>query len=74
MLGVSERMTEYTVILISDPEMPGAINVTVPELPGCLTYGESREEALAKAKLLAIAKINLWNWLAITARAEDPPL
>jgi predicted RNase H-like HicB family nuclease len=43
---------KYTVILQaeSDPDFRGYFNVIVPALPGCLTYGASRDEALANAK------------------------
>ncbi len=39
----------YTVILAPDPET-GAIGVAVPMLPGCVTVGETIEEALANAR------------------------
>lgn len=44
-------MTEYkyTIILEPDPE-EGGYTVTVPSLPGCVTQGETREEAIAMAK------------------------
>lgn len=37
----------YGVLLTRDEE--GGWDVTVPDLPGCFTYGESRMEALAQA-------------------------
>jgi predicted RNase H-like HicB family nuclease len=36
---------EYEVVLI--PEQTGGYSVTVPALPGCVSQGETREEALA---------------------------
>jgi antitoxin HicB len=36
---------EYEVVLI--PEEEGGYSVTVPALPGCVSQGETREEALA---------------------------
>jgi len=39
----------YTIILHPDPE-EGGYTVTVPALPGCVTQGESLEEAIAMAK------------------------
>jgi predicted RNase H-like HicB family nuclease len=39
---VSSR--EYEVVLI--PEEEGGYSVTVPALPGCVSQGETREEAL----------------------------
>lgn len=38
----------YRVLLSKEPE--GGYTVTVPVLPGCLTYGETLEEALDMAK------------------------
>ena len=47
-----EAMTHYhfTVVLEPDREEPERYNVRVPALPGCLTYGESLEDALANAQ------------------------
>ena len=42
-------MTKYTVIL--EPNSPEqGYTVRVPALPGCITYGRTREEALTRAK------------------------
>ncbi|MGH2561465.1 MAG: type II toxin-antitoxin system HicB family antitoxin [Thermomicrobiales bacterium] len=42
-------MIRYTVVL--DPEPDGsAYTVTVPVLPGCVTWGETIDEALANAR------------------------
>ena len=38
----------YTIILRPEPE--GGFSVTVPALPGCVTQGETMEEAVAMAK------------------------
>lgn len=43
-------MREFTVILTPEPDQPGVFNVTVPALPGCNTWGQGREEALANAR------------------------
>ncbi len=40
---------QYTIILHPDPE-EGGYTVTVPALPGCVTQGETVEEAVAMAK------------------------
>lgn len=40
---------QYTVILYPDPD-EGGYSVTVPALPGCVTQGETLEEAIAMAK------------------------
>jgi len=42
------RLT-YSVLLQPDPD-EGGFTVTVPELPGIVTQGESFEEALAMAR------------------------
>ena len=39
----------YTIILYPDTE-EGGYTVTVPALPGCITQGETIEEAIAMAK------------------------
>jgi antitoxin HicB len=40
---------QYTIILHLDPE-EGGYTVTVPTFPGCITQGETLEEAIAMAK------------------------
>jgi antitoxin HicB len=40
---------KYTIILDPDPD-EGGYTVTVPALPGCVTQGETLEEAIAMAK------------------------
>jgi antitoxin HicB len=39
----------FTAVLEPDREEPWRYNVRVPALPGCLTYGESVDDALANA-------------------------
>ena len=42
-------MAKYTIIL--EPNYPEeGYTVRVPALPGCVTYGKSREEALSRAQ------------------------
>lgn len=44
-------MTEYKYTIILDPDPDeGGYTVTVPALPGCVTQGETIEEAIAMAK------------------------
>jgi antitoxin HicB len=43
------RFGHYTVVIEPDEEEPHRYNVRVPALPGCLTYGESIDDALANA-------------------------
>ncbi len=42
-------MTEYTIILDPDAE-GGGYTVTVPVLPGCITQGKTKKEAIEHAK------------------------
>jgi len=41
-------MISYRILLKKEPE--GGYTVTVPSLPGCVTYGESIEKATEMAK------------------------
>lgn len=41
-------MYTYKIHLHKEPE--GGFTVTVPALPGCITYGEDIDEAIAMAK------------------------
>lgn len=41
-------MARYTVVLTPDPD--GGFVVSVPSLPGCITQGDTRDEALANAR------------------------
>lgn len=49
---VKNGARHYTVILQpeTEPGFEGYFNVIVPALPGCFTYGTSREDALANAR------------------------
>ena len=42
------QMISYRILLKKEPE--GGYTVTVPSLPGCVTYGESIEKATEMAK------------------------
>ena len=42
-------MNRYSIILFPDPE-EGGYTVTVPALPGCVTEGDTSEEAIENAK------------------------
>ena len=48
------KLLKYTVIYTSEPE--GGFTVTVPALPGCVTYGKDLNEA----KKMAIDAIKLY--------------
>lgn len=41
-------LRSYRILLRKEPE--GGYTVTVPSLPGCVTYGETVEEAIEMAK------------------------
>ena len=43
------RKKKFTVVLKRDEERCEAYNVTVPALPGCLTWGVGEERALMYA-------------------------
>jgi predicted RNase H-like HicB family nuclease len=42
------KQSTYRVLLNKEPE--GGYIVLVPTLPGCITYGESMDEAVSNAK------------------------
>ncbi len=42
------KVLNYRILLRNEPE--GGYTVTVPSLPGCVTYGATLEEARAMAK------------------------
>lgn len=42
-------MRRYTVLLMPDPE-DGGYTVTVPAMPGCITEGDTLDEALDHAR------------------------
>jgi len=48
----AKRGRVYTIILQAetDPEFEGYYNASVPALPGCFSYGASRQEALSNIK------------------------
>jgi predicted RNase H-like HicB family nuclease len=56
----------YPAILYPDD---GKIGVTVPDLPGCHTYGDDKAEALLMAK----DAVEMWLWLAENKREPIPP-
>ncbi|MBM4177053.1 MAG: type II toxin-antitoxin system HicB family antitoxin [Ignavibacteria bacterium] len=42
------KILNYRILLRKEPE--GGFTITVPTLPGCVTYGETIDEALKMAK------------------------
>ncbi|MBW6394698.1 type II toxin-antitoxin system HicB family antitoxin [Thermus sp. SYSU G05001] len=59
------RPEDYEVILVPEPE--GGYTALVPALPGCVTVGETEEEALQNAR----EAIELW---LETAREFGDPI
>lgn len=47
-------MTALTLTIETEQETDGRWIAEVPELPGVLVYGASRDEAMAKAEVLAL--------------------
>lgn len=43
------KIYRYTIVLEQDPD-DGVYTVTVPDLPGCITQGDTFDEAIAMAK------------------------
>ncbi len=43
-----QQIKTYRIVLKREPE--GGYTVTVPALPGCITYGEDVEEAITMAE------------------------
>lgn len=48
MIDVNSFLVKFTVII--EPQEEGGYTVTVPALPGCVSEGETREEALKNIK------------------------
>ena len=42
------KVLNYKILLKKEPE--GGFTVFVPSLPGCITYGDTLDEAIEKAK------------------------
>ena len=47
-----QRHYKFTVILLPerDPQFVGYYNAVVPALPGCVSYGANKEEALSNIR------------------------
>ena len=48
-MSMTSATRRYTVLLTPDPD-EGGYTVTVPALPGCITEGDTLEDALANAR------------------------
>jgi predicted RNase H-like HicB family nuclease len=65
-------MRKFTVVLTPDEDDPAVLNVSVPSLPGCHTWGKGKRQALRRAKeaiALYIESLNEHNE-PIPAEAE----
>lgn len=51
-LIIDNKILTYRVLLNEEPE--GGFTVTVPALPGCVTYGEDLDPDFRKKEVLAI--------------------
>ena len=69
------RNLRYTVVLDPWPEGNG-FTVTVPALPGCITQGKSREEAMERAQAAIACHIEglLADGLAVPSERYAPSL
>lgn len=50
MLYKFDNMKNYTFRILLNKEPEGGYTITVPRLPGCITYGVSIEEAIENAR------------------------
>ncbi len=64
------RHRKFTAILLPerDPEFAGYYNALVPALPGCFSYGASKEEALERIREAIEAYLE-----DLEAEGEDVP-
>ena len=62
--AVKRRIITATVLVVLTPAEEGGYTVTMPAFPGCVTEGETVEDALANAKQAA----NLW------CTSQQPPM
>jgi len=63
----TRQILNYRIILRKEQE--GGYTVTVPSLPGCVTYGKSIEEAIEMAKEAIILYIE-----SLKKHKEDIPI
>lgn len=66
-MGKPFHVSREGVVLQCRPEPEGGYTVTVPALPGCLTYGETFEEAMT------MVDDAISGWLAV-AKEEGFPI
>lgn len=61
-------MREYTIVLDPDPEGRG-FTVSVPSLPGCITQGKTKEQAVERAREAILLHLE-----AMLAHGEEIPV
>ncbi|MFM7485706.1 MAG: type II toxin-antitoxin system HicB family antitoxin [Cytophagales bacterium] len=61
---MDQKILTYRVLLNEEPE--GGFTVTVPALPGCVTYGENLDHALS------MAKEAIEGYVAVLKENNDP--
>ncbi|MFM8739039.1 MAG: type II toxin-antitoxin system HicB family antitoxin [Cytophagales bacterium] len=61
---IDQKILTYRVLLNEEPE--GGFTVTVPALPGCVTYGENLDHALS------MAKEAIEGYVAVLKENNDP--
>ena len=60
-----KTVRRYTIVLTPEPE-EGGYSVTVPALPGCVTQGETIEEAIA------MARDAIRGWITVAEKHGEP--
>jgi antitoxin HicB len=60
-------MRSFTYTVRIEPAAEGGYDVFVPALPGCVTQGETYEEAVA------MAQEAIEGWLEALAKVGEPP-
>ena len=67
---MKERHHRFTAILLPerDPDFAGYYNALVPALPGCVSYGATKEEALRNIREAIAAYVE-----DLEAEGEDMP-
>ena len=66
-------MARYSIILI--PNSPDiGYTVIVPALPGCITYGQDRDEAIVQAKQAILGFIEAMEEAGETIPEETTPV
>ena len=65
-------MRRFTIVLTPDPD-EGGFTVTVPSLPGCITEGDTYEEALANAQEAIALHVESLTADGVAIPDDSPP-